>query len=211
MLGLLLNNFYLVIKNLKLSFSFYIILLLVYIFYPNQLVIYGYIFITLVILPCSYLNVTTISKNSKWNQFEENMPLEREKIILSRYLSYFSLSALTIVLLLVVIVLQNVFTGDNVLDIIINIRGMRTVKVSEIIKTYIFQSQLISILYFPLLSLFKTDKTDIVILASVGISLVIVFLVSSWNLPGLIVLNVCLYILSYAITCLLEKQENNNL
>lgn len=211
MRGLILNNFYLVINNLKVNLIINAICLTLYIIFHNQITLFILIFVTILMLPSSCLNSVAVSRSSKWNYFEKSMPFERKTLLLSRYCTYFILSVISLLLIVVIGVLKKNLFGMQFTRITMDIMGLRTTTVGEMLKIYFFQSQLIGILYFPLIYLFKSDKMDVIILFSVIASLLIVFLVTSWNVFSLCFLSVCLYIISFVLSYLLIERERNNL
>ena len=138
------------------------------------------------------------------------MPFNEKILVLSRYITYFILSILCLLLLVVFSIVKNALSETNFGEIIIKIRGLQTFTVDEMIKTYFFQSHLICALYFPLIYFFKTDKMDVVILVSVGASLPIIFFVMSWNVLWLVLFAVGFYVISFVISCLLVEHEKES-
>ena len=211
MRGLILNNFYLIKDNLRIGIILVSILLLTYICYPSQVILFTFVFIALFLPSCFCLNAVMISKSSRWNYYEKSMPFKDNKVILSRYLNFIIISVIAIVLILLVGGIRNVLSDVQFLEQTIRLPGMRVFTVFEMIKTYFFQSHFLNILYFPLIYLLKTDKMDTVILVSVGVSLVVVFLIRLFSLLYLSIITVGLYGISYILSCMLVRREKSNL
>lgn len=208
MKGLVLNNIYLVINNIKVCILINILAIIGYSIYPIDLALFLMIFSTLILVPFATLSTITVSKSCKWNYLEDYMPINKKRVVISRYVTFFLMSIITLCVISVISLLYFVI-GDNILERVIRIPSLRSATGWEIIKIYFFQTQLIAIFHFPLIYLLKQDKSDVVTLISIGISLIGALLIKSWNIGMIIIVVIVLYIGSIEFSCIFETRKNH--
>ena len=89
MKGLLLDNFYKTIHDMKILLVLLALLGgCIILFTDGQLPVQAFIFITF--LSISVLALTSIRRDSvtRWNRYERTMPIKQKTIVLSKYISY---------------------------------------------------------------------------------------------------------------------------
>lgn len=210
MRGLIKSNFYLVVDSLRIGVICDFISLLIYIFYPNQVTLFIFIFVMIFILPCSSLNTEAIANSSKWIFYERSAPYSRTTIIFSRYLNYIIINFVCTLTIVVLGILIGQVSSTDFFNQILNMRGMRRFTVCEMFRTYFFQSHFINIVYYPVLYILNAEKVDAVIIIAIGISLVMVFITNSLSITALLILTFVSYIVSYVLSCSIVKRKKNN-
>lgn len=211
MIGLILNNFYLIINSIKINLLIIAICMISYILYPEQLILMILIFIISIMLPSSCFNIIAVTRTSKWNSIEKLFPFDEKKLLLSRYLSFLALNIVSMGIIVIISILHSVMFGVNFNETIISIPGLPSTTMQNYFVIYVIESHLIGILYFPLIHILKYDKNDSVLLISIGVSFPILYFVLGLGYFNLVLLLIALYILSFLISLLFIRLEKANL
>lgn len=104
MKGLLLNNYYSMLENIKLSTLIALFLTVMAIFFGQTFLSIA-IAVSIAIFPVNIGSSLQKDETSKWNKFEITVPVKRRSIVLCKYLSYLALVCVGLLSSLVIVFL----------------------------------------------------------------------------------------------------------
>ena len=209
MRGLLLNNFYSMSSNIKLSFSIALVLVFVSLFVGGSFLpmIMGIQLFIFILNTGASLQIDEISK---WSKFELTLPVKRRTIINAKYVSFIILIAIGILISTLTAIVYIVFKGS--------------VDIKTLIWSYCFGLTLsiaTPAFMYPFILKFGTEKSDLIILLSSGLSVVLMFSISillSLFVPSInfrspivgitsLIVSVLLFILSYFLAVWIHRNK----
>lgn len=166
MKGLILNNFYSMEDNIKLSFTLSILISSVSLIISDTKIISILVAAQIFIVLGNISSSLQMDEKSKWNKMEITMPVKRKTIIEAKYISF-----------LLLIVLGSLFSLMTITVSLIRQIGLSG---TEILNGYSFGLSLslstIAILY-PVILKFGSNKSESVFILASVLSIVIRFLV----------------------------------
>lgn len=205
MLGLVLNNFYLIMYNLKTNIVISVSLLAGYVFFNVEIFLFMAILVVLVMIPCTAFSTVRDAKVSKWDLVEKQMPVKKRSIVISKYIAF-----ILLLILAVVTILSYVEMFGVKLDMTLHpkISGLRTMTVEGLIRICITEAILMCMLYFPLAYSFDAKNPDLVLTISVGASIVVVKIIQNMGVEVEIALLAIGLLLSGYASCMIQMVKN---
>lgn len=210
MRGLLLNNFYSMEKGIRQSFIITIAAVALLLLAQNPLGLRAATFLPFLLIPINALEVLKHDRLSGWDKFEVTLPVSREKIIRSKYLTFLILLVASAALLVVLFTVSDFAIAPSLDATFVNftLRGIGIVLC-------------IAAATFFLTYMLGAEKSDTITLMSGGFGIAVFFLVSSL-LPGLIgtgagydrifsislvLIAGILFVISYILSVILYKRK----
>lgn len=204
MLGLIINNFYLIFNNLKINLVISLLCLFGHICSNSDVLLFLATLFILVIVPCAAFSTVRDARGSNWHLIENQMPVKRGYIIASKYLIFALLLILAIFIILGYITIFNISLENPIMQ---KVAGLKTMTVYSLIKMWVIEAVLICALYFPLMYLFNTKNPDLVLTISVGISFLLLKLIEIISFEISAVLVVVLFVISFYLSCVIERYK----
>ncbi|WP_151734948.1 ABC-2 transporter permease ['Paenibacillus yunnanensis' Narsing Rao et al. 2020] len=159
MKGLLINNYYSMQDNIKLSFGIALAVVLIPLFASGSKVMSMIIAVQTFVFASNMGTSLQMDETSKWNKWELTLPVTRTAVINAKYISFIFLITMGLASSLVTLLLHG-FIGE--LD------------VNAVIDGYLFGLQLaitsIAIVY-PLILKLGAEKSDVLLLTAAGLSI----------------------------------------
>lgn len=204
MLGLIINNFYLIFNNLKINLVISLLCLFGHICSNSDVLLFLATLFILVMIPCAAFSAVRDARGSKWHLIENQMPVKRRYIIASKYVTFALLLILAIFIILGYITMFNISLENPIMQ---KLAGLKTMTVYSLIKMWVIESILICALYFPLMYFFNTKNPDLVLTISVGISFLLLKLIEIISFKISVVLVVLLFVISFYASCVIERYK----
>lgn len=217
MKGLLKNNLYGLIENIKIVFAFIALLGIVLLFTgeANLLNIFSLIVAPVV----AVLTISCLRKesSSKWSKYKLTLPVKRKEIVKSQYISHSLISLagmLTVTLFILLTVLihgnQYFYYGFRDAVTLILLGGILSI--------------LIGAIAYPLYYLWGAERTEVILVLSVLLSLAVIIGLSIFvnfftgsrdvsdtvyyiSLSAIMAITVLMFLLSYFLTCQIFKHK----
>lgn len=213
MKGLILNNFYSMEDNIKLSFTLSILISSVSLIINDTKIISILVAAQIFIVIGNISSSLQMDEKSKWNKMEITMPVKRKTIIEAKYISF-----------LLLIVLGSLFSLMTITVSLIRQIGLSG---TEILNGYSFGLSLslstIAILY-PVILKFGSNKSESVFILASVFSIAIRFLVwkglrlviNDVNFNGIevgisnMIVSIIMFLISYFISVKVHTIKNFN-
>lgn len=217
MKGLLKNNLYGVIENIKIVFAFITLLGMALLFTGEASLLN--IFSLIVAPVVAVLTISCLRKesSSKWSKYKLTLPVKRKEIVKSQYISHFLISLagmLTVALFILLTVLihgnQYFYYGFRDAVTLILLGGILSI--------------LIGAIAYPLYYLWGAERTEIILVLSVVLSIAVIMGLSIFvnfftgsgdvsdtvyyiSLSAIMAITVLIFLLSYFLTCQIFKYK----
>lgn len=155
---LLINNFYLFNKYLWLYMLGLVLLIFINVITQNEVVQLFTDVYLLVVMPSLAIEMISTSYATHWNSFENNFPLRKFTLVLSRYITHITLIFCSLL----------VWAALYAID-------LREKSDFELVMALISITKMIFIIYMPLMSKLKTTtNNEILLFVVMGISMILV-------------------------------------
>ncbi|GEN29809.1 ABC-type transport system involved in multi-copper enzyme maturation permease subunit [Cerasibacillus quisquiliarum] len=166
MKGLILNNLYTVEKGIKSSIGLTILAISLLLFTQNPVALRVAAFLPFLLIPVNAFEVLKHDDKSGWSKFELTLPVERHKIIQSKYITFVLLFSMSLVLTFVLFYFVHTFLYPTFTNTFFNflLRGMGGILA-------------IAALHYPLTYLLGTEKSDTITISSMGFCFGMFFIV----------------------------------
>lgn len=160
MKGLVLNNIYTVEKSIKSSMVLASATVLLLLFTQHAIAFRVAIFLPFALIPVHAFEVLKHDSKSGWSKFEITLPVNRQKIIRSKYITFLLLLLLSTILTFLLFYAANIFIQPSFTIVFFNflLRGMGIILC-------------IATLNYPLTFLLGTEKSDAIQIYSIGFAL----------------------------------------
>lgn len=217
MKGLLKNNLYGVIENIKIVFAFITLLGMALLFTGEASLLN--IFSLIVAPVVAVLTISCLRKesSSKWSKYKPTLPVKRKEIVKGQYISHFLISLagmLTVALFILLTVLihgnQYFYYGFRDAVTLILLGGILSI--------------LIGAIAYPLYYLWGAERTEIILVLSVVLSIAVIMGLSIFvnfftgsgdvsdtvyyiSLSAIMAITVLIFLLSYFLTCQIFKYK----
>lgn len=217
MKGLLKNNLYGVIENIKIVFAFITLLGMALLFTGEASLLN--IFSLIVAPVVAVLTISCLRKesSSKWSKYKLTLPVKRKDIVKGQYISHFLISLagmLTVALFILLTVLihgnQYFYYGFRDAVTLILLGGILSI--------------LIGAIAYPLYYLWGAERTEIILVLSVVLSIAVIMGLSIFvnfftgsgdvsdtvyyiSLSAIMAITVLIFLLSYFLTCQIFKYK----
>lgn len=217
MKGLLKNNLYGVIENIKIVFAFITLLGMALLFTGEASLLN--IFSLIVAPVVAVLTISCLRKesSSKWSKYKLTLPVKRKEIVKGQYISHFLISLagmLTVALFILLTVLihgnQYFYYGSRDAVTLILLGGILSI--------------LIGAIAYPLYYLWGAERTEIILVLSVVLSIAVIMGLSIFvnfftgsgdvsdtvyyiSLSAIMAITVLIFLLSYFLTCQIFKYK----
>ncbi len=217
MKGLLKNNLYGVIENIKIVFAFITLLGMALLFTGEASLLN--IFSLIVAPVVAVLTISCLRKesSSKWSKYKLTLPVKRKEIVKGQYISHFLISLagmLTVALFILLTVLihgnQYFYYGFRDAVTLILLGGILSI--------------LIGAIAYPLYYLWGAERTEIILVLSVVLSIAVIMGLSIFvnfftgsgdvsdtvyyiSLSAIMAITVLIFLLSYFLTCQIFKYK----
>lgn len=210
MKGLLLNNFYSMLSNVKLSFGMALLLALSPIFIRESSFIPMVMGIQIFIFVVNTGTSLQADESSKWSKFEITLPIKRRTVINAKYVSFIMLVAIGALMSTLTALLTNIITGNiNTDSLIFGYCFGLTISISTVAFMY------------PILLKFGAEKSELIIFLAGGFSIGIMLLTSlllSFFINGIkfsspvvgitaVMVSVLLFVLSYFLSVRMHRNK----
>lgn len=176
MKGLVLNNFYSMEGNIKISFFISMFLAFFSIVLNNPKLISMVIALQIFIVMTNVGTSLHVDESSKWNKMEITLPVKRKSIVTAKYISFIILIFIGLLFTLLTLLIQR-FIGAKINSYIL-LEGY-SYGLSLSIST-------VALLY-PIILKFGANKNETMLMVAVGIAIAIRFLV--WGILNLLIGN----------------------
>ena len=217
MKGLLKNNLYGVIENIKIVFAFITLLGMALLFTGEASLLN--IFSLIVAPVVAVLTISCLRKesSSKWSKYKLTLPVKRKEIVKGQYISHFLISLagmLTVALFILLTVLihgnQYFYYGFRDAVTLILLGGILSI--------------LIGAIAYQLYYLWGAERTEIILVLSVVLSIAVIMGLSIFvnfftgsgdvsdtvyyiSLSAIMAITVLIFLLSYFLTCQIFKYK----
>lgn len=217
MKGLLKNNLYGVIENIKIVFAFITLLGMALLFTGEASLLN--IFSLIVAPVVAVLTISCLRKesSSKWSKYKLTLPVKRKEIVKGQYISHFLISLAGMLTVALFILLTVVIHGNQYFYY-----GFRDA-VTLILLGGIL-SILIGAIAYPLYYLWGAERTEIILVLSVVLSIAVIMGLSIFvnfftgsgdvsdtvyyiSLSAIMAITVLIFLLSYFLTCQIFKYK----
>lgn len=213
MKGLVLNNFYSMEGNIKISFFISMFLAFFSIVLNNPKLISMVIALQIFIVMTNVGTSLHVDESSKWNKMEITLPVKRKSIVTAKYISFIILIFIGLLFTLLTLLIQR-FIGAKINSYIL-LEGY-SYGLSLSIST-------VALLY-PIILKFGANKNETMLMVAVGIAITIRVLV--WGILNLFIGNftlnfngievgvyttvfsILLFIASYIISIYIHKRKS---
>lgn len=199
MLGLVLNNYYLVKSNLNMNFIMGLSLLILFVLTQNDMILFLLTFFITLVLPTTSFNAERESRVSGWFLIENEMPVRKGTIILSRYLLFFIISFFSLLFITGIVLM----IGPDKMAIDLSVPGFRKMTMYELTYLYLVLTQLMGIVYYPLMYLLNNTKNDVVLIITIILAMLIFSILDGCSKQqvgiAIILLYICSFVGSYII------------
>src|SRR5690625_1635721 len=157
MKGLILNNLYSVERSIRFSTFLSIILIVGLLLIQQSFSVRIAAFLPFLLIPVNAFEVLKLDQLSGWNKFEITLPVKRHQIILSKYVIFLLLFLLGAILSILLFYIIKLFISFSFTLLFFNylLRGMGMVLC-------------LAVIVYPLTFILGTEKSDIIMLCSMG-------------------------------------------
>lgn len=167
MKGLILNNLYSVEKSVKSSTLLTIVAVIILLLMNQSATLKLAAFLPFVLIPVHAFEVLKYDAMSGWNKYEIVLPITRKRIVKSKYLTFILLVILSVFLVFSIAFSVHILMFPTIHSVFFNylLRGMGLIIC-------------IAALMYPLTYKLGTEKSDSIMMGSVGFSLGMFFVIT---------------------------------
>lgn len=157
MKGLILNNLYSIERSIRFSTFLSVILIVILLFIQQAFSVRIAAFLPFLLIPVNAFEVLKLDQLSGWNKFEITLPVKKHQIIQSKYITFLLLFLLSTILSILLFYIVNLFVSFFFTMLFFNflLRGMGMVLC-------------LAVIVYPLTLILGTEKSDIIMLCSIG-------------------------------------------
>ncbi|MEI3607691.1 ABC-2 transporter permease [Pseudogracilibacillus sp. SE30717A] len=157
MKGLILNNMYSIEKSMRTSILLSIAALIGLLLTEHSAAVRVAALLPFLLIPVQAFEILKLDSMSGWNKFEITLPVNREKIIQSKYITFFILLTFCVILAVGLFFITNIFieTSFSSIFFLFMLRGMGIVLC-------------LATLLYPLTYVLGVEKSDTIMLYCIG-------------------------------------------
>lgn len=210
MSGLILNNIYSVRKSTKTSLLLASIAVIILVLTKETFALRAALFLPFLLIPVQAFEVLKQDAMSGWNRFEITLPVTRQQIVGSKYITFILLFIISLLLIITIFLATHIFLYPVIDLLVFNfiLRGMGIIL-------------LLAASTYPLTYKLGTEKSDIITIGSMGFTFAIFFGLSILleiklgSVPNIdeffsiifIIIAIILFIISYVVSVFIYTKK----